>query len=92
MSLIRHGVFSISVALLVMSCLPHQGKVHALSEIMINIHAVQIQWKSIMSGLLLVYFYRGGARYADMDERPYCRRCFERVPAELRRRLKKQSA
>lgn len=35
---------------------------------------------------------RGGARYADMDERPFCRRCFERVPAELRRRLKKQSA
>ena len=33
----------------------------------------------------------GGARYADMDERPYCKRCFERVPVELRRRLKKQT-
>ncbi|CAI8030514.1 LIM and senescent cell antigen-like-containing domain protein 1 [Geodia barretti] len=34
---------------------------------------------------------RGGARYADMDERPYCKKCFEKVPVELRRRLKKQS-
>ena len=33
----------------------------------------------------------GGARYAEMDERPYCKRCFEKVPVELRRRLKKQA-
>ena len=35
-------------------------------------------------------FLSGGARYADMDERPYCKKCFEKVPVELRRRLKKQ--
>lgn len=33
---------------------------------------------------------RGGARYAEMDERPFCKKCFEKIPVELRRRLKKQ--
>ena len=39
------------------------------------------------------YFFiiRGGAKYIDMDERPYCKKCFDKIPVELRRRLKKQS-
>jgi len=40
---------------------------------------------------ILLSVARSGARYADMDERPYCKRCFEKTPVELRRRLKKQS-
>lgn len=32
---------------------------------------------------------KGGAKYVDMDERPYCKKCFEKTPTELRRRLKK---
>ncbi|XP_019855906.1 PREDICTED: LIM and senescent cell antigen-like-containing domain protein 1 isoform X2 [Amphimedon queenslandica] len=34
---------------------------------------------------------RGGAKYIDMDERPYCKKCFDKIPVELRRRLKKQA-
>ena len=40
--------------------------------------------------LIHTHTQSGGARYADMDERPYCKKCFEKVPVELRRRLKKQ--
>ena len=39
----------------------------------------------------IITINRGGAKYIDMDERPYCKKCFDKIPVELRRRLKKQA-
>ena len=84
---IRTGASNISDVLLVILHLPQQG-------LLINRPVVQLPL--ISPGVVLVisitsHFPRGGARYAEMDERPYCKKCFEKVPVELRRRLKKQA-
>ena len=41
--------------------------------------------------IIIIVINRGGAKYIDMDERPYCKKCFDKIPVELRRRLKKQA-
>lgn len=38
----------------------------------------------------IVLSTKSGAHFIDMDLRPYCRKCFEKIPTELRRRLKKR--
>lgn len=54
------------------------------------LNAYQPAFVVYIINLILLKSYRGGAKYVDLDDRPYCKKCYDKIPTEFRRRMKKQ--